>query len=127
MRFCSRCRAFGEAATRAEGPSSDLKTGAFIAVNATATGCSVDKGAHPPLFGRVEHRHWLGQRGINMGTEAGGLVGPVEQEEPATTFDSALAPLGLPVATAAVAAPEVSYWERLGQARAARHLHNRYI
>ena len=28
-----------------------------------------------------------------------------EQEEPATTFDSALAPLGLPVATAAVAAP----------------------
>jgi hypothetical protein len=30
-------------------------------------------------------------------------------------------------ATAAVAAPEVSYWERLGQARAARHLHNRYL
>lgn len=49
-----------------------------------------------------------------------------EQDEPATTFDAALAPLGLPVA-AAVATPEVSYWERLGQARAARHLHNRYL
>jgi hypothetical protein len=49
-----------------------------------------------------------------------------EQEEPATSFDSALAPLGLPVA-ASVAAPQASYWERLGQARAARHLHNRYL
>ncbi|AOF86052.1 hypothetical protein BSY239_3954 [Hydrogenophaga sp. RAC07] len=50
-----------------------------------------------------------------------------EQDEPATSFDSALAPLGLPVATATIAAPEVSYWERLGQARAARHMHNRYL
>lgn len=49
-----------------------------------------------------------------------------EQEEPATTFDSALAPLGLPVAVAAPAM-DLSYWERLGQARAARHMQNRYI
>lgn len=49
-----------------------------------------------------------------------------EQDEPADTFDAALAPLGLPVqATAAVS--ESSYWERLGQARAARHLQNRYL
>jgi len=47
-------------------------------------------------------------------------------EEPVGAFDDALAPLGLPVQAAAVA-PDVSYWERLGQARAARHLHNRYI
>jgi hypothetical protein len=51
-----------------------------------------------------------------------------EADEPAGTFDDALAPLGLPVHEAtAAAAPEASYWERLGQARAARHLHNRYI
>lgn len=49
-----------------------------------------------------------------------------DADEPAGTFDDALAPLGLPV-QAAAAAPDVSYWERLGQARAARHLHNRYI
>lgn len=49
-----------------------------------------------------------------------------EQDEPATTFEAALAPLGLPVA-ASVEAPQASYWERLGQARAARHLHNRYL
>ena len=49
-----------------------------------------------------------------------------DADEPASTFDDALAPLGLPV-QAAAAAPDVSYWERLGQARAARHLHNRYI
>ncbi|MFW2355298.1 hypothetical protein [Hydrogenophaga sp.] len=50
-----------------------------------------------------------------------------EADEPAGTFDDALAPLGLPVPAAVAAAPEMSYWERLGQARAARHLHNRYI
>jgi hypothetical protein len=49
-----------------------------------------------------------------------------EQEEPATTFEAALAPLGLPVA-ASVEALQVSYWERLGQARAARHLRNAYL
>lgn len=49
-----------------------------------------------------------------------------EQDEPADAFDAALAPLGLPVhATAAVS--ESSYWERLGQARAARHMNNRYL
>lgn len=49
-----------------------------------------------------------------------------DQDEPANTFEAALAPLGLPVqATAAVS--ESSYWERLGQARAARHMHNRYL
>lgn len=49
-----------------------------------------------------------------------------EVEEPVSTFEEALAPLGLAAQTEA-AAPAVSYWERLGQARAARHLHNRYI
>jgi hypothetical protein len=49
-----------------------------------------------------------------------------EQDEPATTFEAALAPLGLPGA-ASVDAPQASYWERLGQARAARHLHSRYL
>ena len=47
-------------------------------------------------------------------------------EEPASAFDEALAPLGLPVQATATQ-PDVSYWERLGQARAARRLHNRYI
>ncbi|MDM7942727.1 MAG: hypothetical protein QUV35_08865 [Hydrogenophaga sp.] len=49
-----------------------------------------------------------------------------EADEPAGTFDTALAPLGLPVASGA-AAPTASYWERLGQARAARHMHNHYL
>ncbi len=49
-----------------------------------------------------------------------------EQDEPVTTFEAALAPLGLPVAVS-VEAPQASYWERLGQARAARHLHSRYL
>ena len=49
-----------------------------------------------------------------------------EQDEPASTFEAALAPLGLPVPAAATA-PQASYWERLGQARAARHMHNRYL
>ena len=47
-------------------------------------------------------------------------------EEPASAFDDALAPLGLPVQASAVVS-ETSYWERLGQARAARHLNNRYL
>lgn len=50
-----------------------------------------------------------------------------EADEPVGTFDEALAPLGLPVQAAVAAAPDVPYWERLGQARAARHLYYRYI
>ena len=49
-----------------------------------------------------------------------------EQEEPAGSFDTALAPLGLSV-EAREAAPTASYWERLGRARAARHMHNHYL
>jgi hypothetical protein len=49
-----------------------------------------------------------------------------EQDEPTTTFDAALAPLGLPVPTSDVA-DQTSYWERLGRARAARHMHNHYL
>ncbi len=49
-----------------------------------------------------------------------------ELDEPVETFDAALAPLGLPMQSEA-AAPADSYWERLGKARAARHLHNRYL
>lgn len=49
-----------------------------------------------------------------------------EVDEPASTFDTALAPLGLDATPNAVA-PAASYWERLGQARAARHMHNHYL
>jgi len=49
-----------------------------------------------------------------------------QRDEPVSTFDAALAPLGLPVAPS-VAEPVASYWERLGQARAARHMHNHYL
>ncbi len=49
-----------------------------------------------------------------------------EQDEPATNFDAALAPLGLPALTGRVA-DQRSYWERLGHARAARHMHSRYL
>lgn len=49
-----------------------------------------------------------------------------EQDEPAEQFDAALAPLGLSVAASTVE-PKISYWERLGQARAARHMHNHYL
>lgn len=50
-----------------------------------------------------------------------------EQDEPASTFDTALAPLGLPVSAEPAALVSASYWERLGQARAARHMHNHYL
>ena len=49
-----------------------------------------------------------------------------ELDEPAGTFDEALAPLGLPV-QAEAAAPAASYWVRLGHARAARPLQGRYL
>jgi hypothetical protein len=50
------------------------------------------------------------------------------QDESADAFEAALAPLGMPMPVpTTAAAPASSYWERLGQARAARHLHNRYL
>jgi hypothetical protein len=76
---------------------------------------------------RAETRLWeMARHDPRMMSELTLARTRAEQDEPTDTFAAALAPLGLPV-QASVEAPAASYWERLGQARAARHMHNHYL